>query len=178
MQTRDQEAIMPDPITRRAFLRLSAAAGLATTCASTGWSQQPTKPIRLGFIGVGGRGTYLLSVALGFEGVEVPAICDLERSRLEQAIGLVEKAQGKRPEGYAGGPTDYRRMLARDDLDAALIATPMQLHAAMSVDALGARKHVLSEVAAAVTLDECWALPRPRAASTCWRRTAAITART
>jgi predicted dehydrogenase len=151
---------MPEPISRRAFLRVGVATSLATTYATTGWSQQPTKPIRLGFIGVGGRGTYLLTVALGLEGVEVSAICDIDRSHLEQAIGLVEKARSKRPEGYAGGPTDYERMLGRDDVEAVIIATPMQLHGAMSVDALRANKHVLSEVAAAVTLEECWAVVR------------------
>jgi predicted dehydrogenase len=156
---------MREPITRRAFLRLGIATSFATTYAAIGWSQQPPKPIRLGFIGVGGRGTYLLSVALGLEGVEVPAICDIDRSHLEQALGLVQKARSQRPEGYAEGPTDYQRMLARDDLDAVIIATPMQLHAAMSVDALRANKHVLSEVAAAVTLDECWALVRAAEAS-------------
>jgi len=156
---------MPDSLTRRAFLRLGIATSLATAYATSGLSQQQPKLIRLGFIGVGGRGTYLLSVALGLEGVEVPAICDIDHDHLEQALGLVQKARSQRPEGYAKGPTDYRRMLARDDLDAVIVATPMQLHAAMSVDALRAKKHVLSEVAAAVTLDECWALVRAAEAS-------------
>ena len=49
-------------------------------------------------------------------------------------------------------------MLQRDDLDAVIIATPMQIHAAMSIDAMQAGKHVLSEVAAAMTIDECWGL--------------------
>ena len=151
---------MHNKITRRGFLQMGAAASLTATLASTGWSQQPVKTIRLGFIGVGGRGTYLLSLALGFEGVEVSAICDLDPSPMNEAIALVEKARGKRPAGYAEGPTDYRRLLARDDVDAVIIATPMQLHGVMSVAALRAHKHVLSEVAAAVTLDECWALVR------------------
>lgn len=151
---------MRNKITRRGFLRMGAAASLTATLVRTGWSQQPVKTIRLGFIGVGGRGTYLLTLALGFDGVEVSAICDIDSSRLDQAIGLVERARGKRPAGFSAGPTDYRRLLARDDVDAVIVATPMQLHGVMSVDALRVRKHVLSEVAAAMTLDECWALVR------------------
>ena len=151
---------MHSQINRRDFLQKSAAAGLAATLAAPGWSQAAAKPVRLGVIGVGGRGTYLLSVALGFEGVEVPALCDINPAHLERALALVEKARGKRPAGYSAGPTDYRNLLDREDIDAVLIATPMQDHGMMSVDTLRARKHAWSEVAAAVTLEECWALVR------------------
>ena len=120
------------------------------------FSQENVKTIRLGFIGVGGRGTGLLKVALVIKGVEAPAICDISEPNLTRALDLVEKARGKKPEGYSKGPTDYRRMLARDDLDAVLIATPMQLHSQMAADSLRAGKNVLSEVAAAITLDGCW----------------------
>jgi len=51
-------------------------------------------------------------------------------------------------------------MLQRDDLDAIIVTTPMQDHARMSAAALRAGKHVFSEVAAAMTLDECWDLVR------------------
>jgi len=151
---------MRTTITRRGFLQMGAVAGLTATGLGAGAAQQPVKTLRLGVIGVGGRGTYLLTVALGFEGVEVSAICDLDPQRLDQAIALVEKVRGKRPAGFSEGPADYRRLLAREEVDAVIIATPMQWHGVMSVDALRARKHVLSEVAAAVTLDECWALVR------------------
>ena len=145
-------------IPRRNFLRLGAAAGLAVGLRRTARGQAGPKPIRLGVIGVGGRGTYLLRLALG-AGLEVPALCDIQEAHLKRGIAVVAKARdGRKPEGYANGPLDYRRMLARDDLDAVLVATPMQDHAPMSIDALRAGKHVLSEVAAAVTLDECWGL--------------------
>jgi predicted dehydrogenase len=97
-------------------------------------------------------------LALKFQGVSVPAICDINTNHLTRALGMVEKAKGKVPAGYASGPTDYRRLLEQDDLDAVVIATPMQLHGVMSINALRARKHVLSEVAAAMTMDECWGL--------------------
>jgi predicted dehydrogenase len=149
---------MYDDLTRRDFLRLGAAAGAAAALGRTAWGEEAKKTIRLGFIGVGGRGTYLLQLALGFEGVEVPAVCDINEAHLNRALDLVEKARGRRPAGFSAGPTDYRRLLERADVDAVLIATPMQLHGPMSIDSLHAGKHVLSEVAAAMTLDECWGL--------------------
>jgi len=73
---------------------------------------------------------------------------------------VVKARDGRKPAGYAQGPFDYRRMLQRDDLDAVIVGTPMQVHAPMSIDAMRAGKHVLSEVAAAMTMDECWGLVR------------------
>lgn len=145
--------------TRREMLQAGAAAGFALGVAAATASPAPAKPLRVGVIGVGSRGTYLLNLALKL-GVEVPAICDIHEAHLNRAGSLVAKARGKKPEGYSQGPTDYRRMLERDDLEAVIVATPMQVHAAMAIDSLRAGKHVLSEVAAAMTLDECWGLVR------------------
>ncbi|MBN1393483.1 MAG: Gfo/Idh/MocA family oxidoreductase [Pirellulales bacterium] len=117
------------------------------------------KPFRLGVVGAGRRGRYLLELALR-EGVEAPALCDIRRANLEIALDIVEKARGRRPEGYSNGPEDYRRMLQRDDLDAVLIGTDMQLHAPIAVAAMRAGKHVLSEVSGAMTIEECWDLVR------------------
>ena len=47
------------------------------------------KPVRLGFVGLGGRGSYHLDCALGIEGVEVPALCEIVDSRLQQAAKWV-----------------------------------------------------------------------------------------
>ncbi len=134
--------------------------GVGAVLSSALANQSAAKPVRLAFIGVGARGSGLLKVALSLEGVEVPAVCDINEAALKRALDSVQKTRGQRPAGFSDGPTDYRRMLQRDDFDAVLVATPMQLHAGMCVDALGAGKHVLSEVAAAMKLDDCWALVR------------------
>ena len=152
---------MAEGIHRRHFLRIGAAAGLAAGLQRDASGQGKAKPVRLGFIGVGGRGTGHVRTALNNPTIEVPAICDIIGARTNGAIRLVEKArEGRKPAGYSKGPYDYRRMLTRDDLDGVVICTPMQLHAEMAIDAMRAGKHVLSEVAAAVTLDECWGLVR------------------
>jgi predicted dehydrogenase len=53
---------------------------------------------------------------------------------------------------------DYTQLLDADVCDAVLLATPMGLHAPQAIQALEAGKHVLSEVIAATSLDECWRL--------------------
>ena len=52
----------------------------------------------------------------------------------------------------------YEDLLASHACDAVFLATPIQLHFEQSVAALAAGKHVLVEVVAATTLEECWAL--------------------
>ena len=142
-------------IQRRDFLRLGAA-GLAAGLARTARGQGKPKPIRLGVIGVGGRGSSHLRTALANPAIEVPAVCDIIEARTNRAAAMVAKArEGAKAEGYSKGPLDYRRLLERDDIDAVVIATPMQWHARMATDAMRAGKHAMSEVAAAVTLDEC-----------------------
>jgi len=107
---------------------------------------------------VGSRGTYLLKTILDVQGVQVPAICDINEANLERGLGVVEKSGRKRPEGYSSGVEDFRRMVAREDLDAVLTATPWELHTAVCVAAMKAGKYAATEVPAAITLEECWEL--------------------
>ena len=147
---------------RRGFLGATGAAGVAALAGRQASAADRSNPVRVAFIGVGSRGTGLLRQMLRLEGVEVPAICDINVDHLDRGIEIVKQARGNAPAGFSEGPYDYRRMLQRDDFDAVLIATPAVLHAEMSVDSLNAGKHAASEVPAAYTVDECWALVRAK----------------
>ncbi|MBE6564303.1 MAG: Gfo/Idh/MocA family oxidoreductase [Ruminococcaceae bacterium] len=95
---------------------------------------------------VGARG---LSSVLGFrtiEGCEITALCDLNEDLLKQ-----KSAHYRIPNTYR----IFDDML-ESDIDAVVIASPMQLHVPMAIAALEAGKHVLSEVTAGVTMDELW----------------------
>ena len=133
---------------RRRFLGLAASAAFA----------QSEKPIRIGIVGVGHRGSYLLTTLLDLPDVQVPAICDINEATLKHAQDVVEKAGRKRPEGYSSGVEDFRRMVERDDLDAVITATPWNLHTPVVVAAMKAGKYAATEVPAAITLEECWEL--------------------
>ena len=78
------------------------------------------KTLRLGFIGIGGRGSYHLNAALGIEGVEVPAICELKPVRLYQAKRWIEAAGLPAPRLYDRGPDDFKRLCESEDLDAVI----------------------------------------------------------
>ncbi|MBL7737533.1 MAG: Gfo/Idh/MocA family oxidoreductase [Chitinophagaceae bacterium] len=116
------------------------------------------KPVRLGFVGIGGRGAYHLNAALGIEGVEVPAICELKPTRLYQAKRWVENAGLPTPTLYDQGPEDYKRLCEQENLDAVICCTPWEFHTPVCLAAMRNNKHAVSEVPIVVTLDEAWEL--------------------
>src|SRR5215207_3376433 len=111
-------------VTRRDVMKFAVGAGLtlAMSRAGTALAQAgEAKKVRIGFIGVGDRGTGLLRITLRLPNVEVPAVCDIVPASAKRAQDLVEKALGKRPESYENGPTNYRRLLERGDVDAVVL---------------------------------------------------------
>lgn len=146
---------MSHPISRRNLIRSVAAAGaLALATPFIRASDPAGKPVRMGFIGVGSRGSALLRQILQRGDVTVPALCDIDPAALERGLKLVQSAARKPPRTFTGGAHAYRGMLEMDELDCVLIATPQDLHAGMSIDSLRAGKFVGSEVPAAVTVEE------------------------
>jgi len=145
---------------RRNFMKLAAGNDQdGNTPAVSGPSHQDgKKPIRLGFIGIGGRGSYHLNCALGIEGIEVPAICELKPVRLHQAKRWIEEAGMPTPRIYDRGPEDYRRLCEEEDLDAIICCTPWEFHTPVCVSAMNNGKHAVSEVPICITLDEAWQL--------------------
>jgi len=101
--------------------------------------------IKVGLVGAAGRGGAFRS-AFESLGARVHAICDIRADRLDEyarTLGADEKY------------TDYDEMLEKSDLDAVFIGTPMQLHVPQSIAALERNIHVMSEVPAGVSIDEC-----------------------
>jgi hypothetical protein len=120
-----------------------------------GMKFEPKDTVRLGVIGVGGRGTGMLSNFLAIPHVQVNAICDSVKEHAAQAQEMVEKSGGKRPEIYANGEHDYENLCKRHDLDFIYIATPWDWHAPMAVAALKGGAHAGIEVPAVNTVEEC-----------------------
>jgi predicted dehydrogenase len=113
--------------------------------------------VRLGIIGVGGRGTSLLGDLLAVENVEVKAICDLVPAKLEHAQKMVTDAGQAKPASFGKSDWDFKN-LNQLELDIVYVATPWSWHVPMAVDAMKNGKHAAVEVPAAATLEECWDL--------------------
>ncbi len=150
---------MEKELARREFLKAGAAATLGMMSGTLGVAAPgEEKAVRLGVVGVGGRGTSLLDILLGMKDVRIPAICDINQEHLARAQAMVEKAGQKRPEGYSRDEEHFQELMYRDDLDAVLIATYWQWHTPMAVCAMKSGKYAAVEVPAALTVEECWDL--------------------
>ncbi|MEQ5789835.1 Gfo/Idh/MocA family oxidoreductase [Muricauda sp. NFXS6] len=152
---------------RRKFLRQSSVAMGGLTVAGMGVPMnllahegptQSNRTIRLGFIGIGGRGSYHLDVALGIEGVEIPAICEIKPDRLHRAKRWIEEAGQPSPRLYDRGPTDFERLCQEEELDAVIISTSWKWHAPICLAAMNYNKHAACEVPLIQTIDEGWDL--------------------
>lgn len=135
-----------EPIDRRRFLEQSTlisaiAFGLGAARPANGQINNAAgisvKPVRLGFIGVGIRGTLLMEAAKGIAGVDIVAAADCYKGHLDRAKELISPA--------VETTGDYVQILSRPDIDAVVVATPDHWHLKMTQEALSAGKHVYIE---------------------------------
>ena len=120
---------------RRTFLATSTAGafGAASVRRVLGANDR----IRLGIIGTGSRGRYLMRQANEVGGIEWIAVSDIWDRRREQGA---EDAGVK-----VAQLADYAEMLARDDIDGVIVATPDHHHAHITAEACRAGKDVFVE---------------------------------
>ncbi|MGC8644490.1 MAG: Gfo/Idh/MocA family protein [Isosphaeraceae bacterium] len=151
----------PIALNRRRFLGCSAAASLALSQGALGEAaDRDAAPVRLGVIGIGNRGTTLLRSLLELQGAPIVAVADPEPKRRLRGQGIVEKAQGRRPDAFE----DPRRIFDRNDVDAVVVAVPCDLHESITSAALKAGKSLYAEKPLALTLAGCDRLAREAAA--------------
>ena len=157
---------------RRDFLKGTAWMGtlaLATGCRmdrfgfGAGGSMQdfalsPMKRIRVGFVGIGGRGTSAVHRVSMLPGVDIVALCDLKREQVEMNLGwLKEQGYPVVPKAYVG-PEAYKDLCDFGNCDVIYCATPWALHQPVALRALCGGKVALVEVTSALTVDESWEL--------------------
>ena len=155
-------------LTRRQLLAAGAGAAVvpalvAAQAAPASLLAAPKIPnVRIGFVGVGGMGTVhvqnLLAVGKASPGVEIRAVCDIRAEHAERARDFIREAGGPEPTLYTRGERDFERMCAEEDLDLVFTATPWRFHVPVCLAAMENGKHAATEVPAATTIEECWAL--------------------
>lgn len=117
----------------------------------------PIEKVRVAVIGLS-RGMVHVTDCLNIEFAEVVAVCDLRDDRAQAAAAACEKKTGRKPAIYSGTENIWEKMVERDDIDVVYIATPWNWHVPMCLKTMKDGKHAFVEVAAAVTVDDCWKL--------------------
>ena len=149
---------MSNRINRRKFMKIAGMAVVVAPFVSRGLAGEAEKNVRIGFIGVGGRGTSLLSNTVSIKNITIPAVCDINNSSAQGAANIITKAGLAAPELYTDGELHWQKMLARGDLDLVIIATPWKWHTPMAVMAM--KKGIVPgvEVPTSLSVKECWEL--------------------
>jgi predicted dehydrogenase len=145
-------------ISRRRFLE--TAAGIAGIAMLPGLSScehkaKEIKDLRLGFIGLGRQSMYLLKGFLQIPGVRVVAGSDVYGIKCRRFVKLVTAHYAEKG-GQVEIPTyeKYQELLAREDIDAVVIATPDHYHAIIAIAAVKAGKDVYLEKPLTFTIRE------------------------
>lgn len=112
--------------------------------------------VRVGFIGLGMRGSSAVRRFTHILGVEIVALCDLYEEKVERAQSILANAELPQAAEYSGSEEVWRELCERDDIDLVYIVTDWKNHAPMMVYAMEQGKHVACEVPAAMTLEEIW----------------------
>ncbi len=115
------------------------------------------KKLKLGVIGLGGRGSGLLGTVVipaCETKVDIIAICDLYEDRVKAQGDIVEKETGKRP----FETTDYKEVINHPEVEGVLVLSAWESHIKLAVAAMKAGKFVAMEVAGAYTVEDCWDL--------------------
>ncbi|MEN6324048.1 MAG: Gfo/Idh/MocA family oxidoreductase [Proteiniphilum sp.] len=143
----------------RQFIKdLGGITGGATLLGAMPWLQSFTpdklkeiekEKSRIAIIGTGSRGQYHIHNLLAMPHTEIVVLCDNYPPNLEAAAALCPKAKKY---------SDYRKVLESNEVDGVVIATPLNWHAPMVLDALSAGKHVFCEKSMAYSMEQCKAI--------------------
>lgn len=122
--------------TRREFIRNTAIGAAALAACTPSRVLGANNRVRIGMIGVGGRGQELLSQVLQLPDAQLVAVADIYRRRHDEARKTAPGIQTL---------DDHRQLLERKDIDGVIVATPLHIHAKHFLDVLAAGKDLYSE---------------------------------
>lgn len=135
--------------TRRRFISTTTASLAALSVGRA--ESSPNAKLNHACIGVGGMGAGDMQQFLQHGNVQIVAICDVDKQRLDAAAKLVPGVRAY---------TDWRELMAKegDKIDSVNVAVPDHMHAAITMTALAAKKHVYCQKPLCHDVAECRAV--------------------
>ena len=112
--------------------------------------------VRVGFVGLGMRGSGAVPRFTYIPGVKIVALCDVLPENVERSQKTLEERGFPRAAGYSGDTEVYKQLCERDDIDLVYICTDWVHHIPVALYAMEHGKNVACEVPSATSLDEIW----------------------
>src|SRR5579863_2064107 len=146
-------------VNRRQFLAAAGAAAVTLPRTSWAWGGRPpaSERITIGVIGWGMMGPANTKAFLEQPDCQVVAACDLDKMHLQAAVDTIN---GKYGNSDCKAYRDFHELMARDDIDAVMIAIPDQWHALAATEAANRKKDIYGEKPLARTIAEQQAIVR------------------
>ena len=117
------------------------------------------KKVRIGAVGISGRGSGMLELLLAVPGVVCPCVCDKYEDRAEHGIEIVKNSENY--DGYnVNSYLDYEEMLEKEELDALVVFTTWITHSKIAIAGMNHGLNVAMEVGGAASIEECWEMVR------------------
>jgi Predicted dehydrogenases and related proteins len=116
----------------------------------------PSDQLNIGAIGIKGMGWSNVNAALKIPGVNLVAVCDVDKSVIDQRLNDLKKNNIDASKVKVYG--DYRKLLEQKDIDAVIIGTPDHWHALIMIEACAAGKDVYVEKPVGNSIGECRAM--------------------
>ncbi len=144
-------------LTRRKVLQAAASTALAaplfvpSTVLGRDGATAANSRINMAAIGVGGRGTGDMNGLLGFNEVQMLAVCDPVPTHRTRAK---ERVDGRYKNKDCKEYNDFREIMVRDDIDAVMIGTPDHWHAIITIEACKHGKDVFCEKPECLTIGQ------------------------
>ena len=125
--------------------------------SALGMTADPIETVRVGFIGLGMRGSGAVPRYCFIPGVEIKALCDLRQECVDYNQQTLAHYGFPAADSYVGEDA-WKEVCEREDIDLIYICTDWLSHTPIALYAMEHGKHVAIEVPAAQTLEEIWAL--------------------
>jgi predicted dehydrogenase len=143
-------------ITRRRFLAATGAAlsfptFIPASALGLNGATAPSQRVTMGMVGCGVMGSGNTQSFLALKDCQVVAACDVDKRHLQRLVGAVNKKyENQDCKPYH----DYRELMARNDVDAVMLAVPDHWHALVAVEAARHKKDIYGEKPLARTIAE------------------------
>jgi len=123
-----------------------------------GYAAPKIPEVRIGYVGIGGRGSWAVTRMTNIKNVQIKALCDVREIAVKNNQQTLQKAGWPTAKEYYGDNYSWKKLCEQNDIDLVYIATPWEWHVPIALYAMEHGKHVAVEVPGARNLEDIWKL--------------------